>query len=410
MGSKGSSAPTQRALTPTELDLLDSQANSLDQATEVAAKQYNLSNEDREYVAQIYRGDLDPTDPRVIKEVQKRMSNIKAPTKEEWTTQKTTTSYYDDGGGKTTTTTDIFDDKGYEEAVATFERDKEALVRKVSGDLGGKGVDELLFEAVTTSKSEAGKLLDGWKAKAVEMGDTYTSSLSGISDKFKNTLQTASDNLGTADSDIYSATKGQNLAGISQAYAEAQKQAEGSLARRGLTGSGVQAGVIGSLSGAEAQQKAQALGQSYQQAIGLSDQRRQQQMGIAGQIAQTGTATAGTQYQVGLGTQTSILQNSLANQQQNIANLQLSSGVSQGVFGQSANMLAGAGSTANTTAGVAGSTASAYGQMDNQYQLAANAEAAKGSFGEQLIGSAVSAGVGGLAAGYGGAAGKAAFS
>ena len=57
MGSKGSSAPAQRALTQEELELLDSQRVSLDQATDVASKQYNLSNEDREYVAQIYRGD-----------------------------------------------------------------------------------------------------------------------------------------------------------------------------------------------------------------------------------------------------------------------------------------------------------------------------------------------------------------
>ena len=409
MGSKGgSSAPEQRALTQQELDLLDSQRVNLDQATEVASKQYNLSNEDREYVAQVYRGDLDPSDPKVVAEVQKRMSNLKPPTREEWTKQRTTTSYGNGGdiygsdsedSRTITTTEDIFDEKGYEDAVKAFNDQKETLVRQVSGDLGGKGVDELLFEAVTSSKTEAAKLLGDWKNKAIELGDTYTSQLTGISDKFKNTLQTKSDAMGTADTDMYARTKGENLAGISQAYAEARRQAEGGLARRGLSGSGVAEQGISNLYGQEAQQKAQALGQSYNQAIALSDQRRTQQMGIAGQIAQSGTATAGSIYQTGLGTQTSILQNNLANQQQNIANLQLASGVSQGIFGQSANMLAGAGSTANQTASIAGTTASAYGQMDNQYQMNMQNNAANDSGG--LMGAALSAGVGAMTGGIG---------
>ena len=402
MGSKGSSAPAQRALTQEELELLDSQRVSLDQATEVASKQYNLSNEDREYVAQIYRGDLDPSDPKVVAEVQKRMGNLKPPTKEEWTKQKTTTSSQNgifDNVINAVATKDTFDEKGYEDAVKAFNDQKETLVRQVSGDLGGKGVDELLFEAVTNSKTEAAKLLGDWQNKAIELGDTYTSQLTGISDKFKNTLQTKSDAMGTADADIYASTKGENLAGISQAYAEARRQAESGLARRGLAGSGVAEQGISNLYGQEAQQKAQALGQSYSQAIALSDQRRTQQMGIAGQIAQSGTATAGSIYQTGLGTQTSILQNNLANQQQNIANLQLASGVSQGIFGQSANMLAGAGSTANQTASIAGSTASAYGQMDNQYQMNMQNNAASDSGG--LMGAALSAGVGAMSGGIG---------
>ena len=409
MGSKGgSSAPAERALTSQELELLESQRVNLDQATEVAAKQYNLSNEDREYVAQIYRGDLDPRDPKVVAEVQNRMKNLQPPTREEFTRMKETTTYdYGmSGGSETTTRQDIFDSDSYEEALKKFQTQKDEIVRQVSSDLGTKGVDELLFEAVTNSKTEAASLLNQWKDTAIKLGDTYTSQLSGISDRFKTTLQTASDNMGTADTDLYAAAKGQNLAGISQAYAEAQKQAEGALARRGLSGSGIQAGVTGTLYGQEAQQKAQALGQSYQQAIGLSDQRRQSQIGIAGQIAQSDTATAGSIYQTGLGTQTSILQNSLANQQQNIANLQLASGVSQGIFGQSANYLNQAGATANQTASIAGNTASAYGQMDNQYQMnLQNNQAAEGD----LLGSALSAGIGAYTGGIGTGASAALF-
>lgn len=385
MGSKGGgSAPAQRALTQQELDLLDTQRYSLEQATEVAAKQFNLSNEDREYVGRIYRGDLNPDDPRVQAEVVRRLEATPRPTQEQFKHS----GFFG---------IDMPDVESYEKAVKEWEDNKEALIRKVSQELGTKGVDELLFEAIKESKGESARLLNEWEAKATELGKTYTDTLTGISDKFRTTLETKSAELGTADTDIYSRTKAQNLAGISQAYAEARKQAEGDLARRGLAGSGVQAGVTSSLLGQEAQMKGQAFGQAYEQAVGMSDARRMQQVGIAGQVAQADTATAGSIYQTGMGLATSNLQNRLANQQQYMANLQMGSGISQGIYGLSQNYLSGAGSTATQVASIAGSTASAYGQMDNQYQMQRNEMANEGG----LFGSIVSGGIGAMTGGIG---------
>lgn len=341
---KGSSAPTERPLSVEELRLYETQAKSLEQATRVAAEQFNLSKEDREYVANIYRGDVDPNDPAVKAEVARRLKETPPPVK------KPSQSAAD-----------------YANTLAAWTAERDAIVRQVSSDLGGKGVDELLFEGVKQAGGKAGELLSQWQAKSQELGDEYASTLSGLSDSFKNTLTATSEKLGTADQDILSNVTGQNLAGISQSYQEALKQAQGALSRRGLAGSGVEAGVIGSLSGQQAMAQAGALSQSYQQAIALSDQRRQQQMGIAGQIMQTGASTAGQIYQTQAGIAGQSMQNQLNLQQQNLANLQMASGVSQGVFGMSQNYLAGAGQTANQSASTAGQTAGQIGQTNMQY-------------------------------------------
>jgi len=435
MGKSGSSAPAARALTKQELDLLESQKGSLDQATEVAAKQYNLSNEDREYVAQIYRGDLDPKDPRVKEEVAKRMSELKPPSREDYITylEETSTGVsatpktqallggaVEADGATTTTTKKVFNEQEYQDAVKEFNTNRDKLVREVSSDLGTAGVDELLFKAVTGSETEAGKLLSGWETSARELGTAYTDTLTGLSDAFKTSITTAAETytgeleqakgaLGTADTDILGQQRGQSLAGISQSYQEAQKQLLAQTSQRGLAGSGIEAGALTSLLGQEAQQKAGALGQSYNQAIALSDQRRQQQLGIAGQqygvsgqlasqLQQTGAQTGGGVYQTGLGTETSVLQNQLASQQQNLANLQLASGVSQGIFGQSQNYLQQAGATAGQAASTAGSTAVGLGANAVSYANAqAQAQASQGD----LFGSILSAGVGAYTGGIG---------
>ena len=176
--------------------------------------------------------------------------------------------------------------------------------------------------------------------------------------------------MGTASADIYAQTKAQNLAGISQAYQQASKEAMGTMSRRGLAGSGVEASVLGNIAGGQASASASALNQSYQQAIEMSDQRRGQQAGIAGQMAQTGQSLAQNIYGTQSGLEGQYMQNEINLQQQGLANLQMGAGVASGTFMQAQNYLNQAGQTANSTAQVAGNTASAYGQMDNQMMMA----------------------------------------
>ena len=371
MGSKGGTSVEQRPLTAEELKLFEAQTESLDMATDIASKQFNLSKEDRAYFDKIYRGEADPNSPEVQKEVANRLKNTPKPTLEQYTEYVKTANeaqlnmyvlkelrpkyigydvgdisesaeakdpkFRDEVARKYGISTDgkKVDRESYEKAMTEWEETKNSIVKTVSQELGTKGVDEILFDAIKQSPTVMGEAFSNWETQARQLGKEYTDTLGNIGKS-----------MGTADADIYAQTKGQNLAGISQAYQEAQKQALGTLSRRGLAGSGVEAGVIGTLAGQQAQQSGIAMSKSYMDAIGLSDARRQQQLGISGQL-----------YQTNLNTETSVLQNTLNAQQQNIANLAQASGISQGVYTGAQNYLQQAGSTANQSASVAGQTA-----------------------------------------------------
>lgn len=173
MGKSSSNTTTPRQLTQVELDLLAQQEKSLKQASDVAMMQYNLSVEDRNYITGIYRGDLDPQDPQVQAELARRLEDTPAPTRDQYRTTSTS-------------------EDGYLAAMAQWETDRDALVRTISSDLGDKGIDELLFEGILNSQSEASKLLGDWTLKTEAIGGDYVGSLSGISESFKQNLLTAS--------------------------------------------------------------------------------------------------------------------------------------------------------------------------------------------------------------------------
>jgi len=417
--SKGSSGGyEERPLTAEELKFIETQDESLQQAISIAEREFNLSESDRNYMSQIYKGTLDANDPAVVAEVQSRMENLSPPTREEYISQLTTSSTSDDdgsGSGTTTTTvTDVFDDSGYEQAVKDFENNKQTIVLSVQQDLGTKGVDELLFESVRNADLESSKLLGEWETGAKELGSIYTDTLTNFSDDFKSKLSDTSSKLGTADTDIYAQTKAANLAGISQSYQEATKQAMGQLSRRGLAGSGVEANAIGNIAGQGALASSQALASSYQQAIGLSDQRRNQQLGIAGQEYQAGSATAGQVYQTDLGLSTSALQNQLTSQQQGIANLTTGSNIAAGLGGQASNLLGTAGQTA---IGAAQSSGQMFGALAGNSSVYNPAEASKtgaavsgamtGAMGGALVGAEIGSVGGPWGAAIGGAVGLA---
>jgi len=230
--SSGSSA---RPVTDEEKRLWDMQTESLKQATEVAAVQFNLSQEDRDYFNQVYRGYADVNDPKVKEEIAKRLADTPKPTREQYTKaandineaqldfymkQEMKGFDYDSGRSEPSreevaakyglgTTKTTFDEEAYNTAMATWQEQKDAVVKAVQKDMGSEGVDEMLFKAVKQAGGKTQELLNNWETTARELGNDYTSTLGNISKA-----------MGTADEDVYAQTKGQNLAGISQAYEE----------------------------------------------------------------------------------------------------------------------------------------------------------------------------------------------
>ena len=430
-GGKSSSAPAERQPTAQELELLETQSTSLEQAMKVAADQYNLSASDRDYFDKIYRGSLDKDDPKVLAEVQKRMSEIEAPVR-----------------------SDYKSDSDFERARINYDSQKEVFANIAKFELGsGDSVDTLLFDAIKSASPETKELMNTWETSARELGNDFISGMSGMSDTFKtqltkanddfiagtrdtasglsssmqsyqskyeNTAQDVSSKMGTADADILSQTTGQNLAGIATSFKQSQDQLLSTLGRRGMAGSGVEASLLGTMASGQANAQAGAINQSYMQSIQQSDARRQAQLGIAGNISATGQQTAqsiaqsqnnmyGTvgSAQQGLAGQVyntdaqnanqaygiqsqlggQVLNQNIASNQQNIANLQLASGVSQGIYGGASNMLAQAGQTSNTVAGTAGSTATSIGSTDASYKTSVmQSQAESGSAIGSLVG------------------------
>lgn len=385
MGKGSSASPAERPLSQQELDLISTQEDALKQSMDVYTKQFNLSETDRAYFDKIYRGDLDPNDPRVKEEVAKRIQDTPQPTKDQFMKAAKVSLGGDGEGvfGKISVTPEL-DQEAYDTAMKKWEEDKAKIVAAVSSELGGKGVDEALFESVMASDTKIQTAFADWQSKAQTLGTKYTDSITGISKDFTNKLTAASEAMGTANADIYAQTKGQNLAGISQSYAEARKQLEGTLAQRGMSDSGVGIGALSTSYNQEAMAKANALSASYQQAIQQSDIQRQNQLGIAGQLYNTGNQTAQTAYGVQSGLDTASLQNTLNANQQNIANLTSMSGVSQGVYGGASNYLNQSGQTAGQAAATAGSTAVGIGNTNVSWanaQTQANAAETAGMYG-----------------------------
>mgnify|MGYP000117201643 FL=1 len=394
MGKGSSASPAERPLSQEEKDLISTQEDALKQSMDVYTKQFNLSETDRAYFDKIYRGDLDPNDPKVKEEVAKRLQDTPKPTLAEYQKIVKSTST-DEYGNTTSTETRTLDQASYDAAMKTWDDNKAKIVSAVSSDLGGKGVDEALFESVMASDTKIQTAFADWQSKAQTLGTNYTDSLSGLSKDFTSKLtdttsklntdisnisqgltsglsattqkldselrakqaeldkalksgdkqlankltketQTLSSNLkteadkyglalssegtllasgltsatqsytdrmnqlsgsmGTANADVYAQTKGQNLAGISQSYAEARKQLEGTLAQRGMSDSGVGIGALSSSYNQEAMAKANATSTSYQQAIQQSDVIRQSQMGALGQVYGANTNLANQIY------------------------------------------------------------------------------------------------------------------
>jgi hypothetical protein len=378
-GGKGSTTQVQqRELSPEELKLLDTQEKALSNSIDVFNEQFNLSKEDRSYLERIYRGEADPNSPEVQKEVAERLKNVPKPSYEDYKR-----IIHKSPGGEYEHTE--YDRESYEKDMAKWEESRDSIVKQVSGELGDKGVDELLFDAVKNSDTEYGKQLQEWYDTSASLGEEYIKDISGLSGKFADKLTQASKDIstasgeyadqqdrikkvsdglstkfkdidisktklnkeriqtfkqtskvqdiqkdlqdqsksvgeiakkygmqeeeiqniqkdfkesstgireqlgditskmGTADEDVLAQRTGAEMAGISQAYQESRKQLEATMARRGISDSGVEAQALSSNLEAEAMQKAQGFSKAYTGAIQQSDARRMAQAQNLGQ-------------------------------------------------------------------------------------------------------------------------------
>ena len=358
-----SSGSSQREVTPEERRLWDAQKNNLDSLTKIAEEQYNLSAEDRSYYEKVFREGSDTEAKSALAKLKSQIT------------------------GTTVNAEDIKD----------------------------VSIDSLLRDTILNSTPEfqeaANKVVESnntltqkYGADVTGLSKSFSDSLNQYTTNYQQELQTAKGQMGTANEDVLSRVQGSAQAGISSSYQEARKQLESTLARKGLSGSGVEANILSQNYQQEALAKSQAAVQARTQAIQESDAIRQQQLALAGQSYQAGVSGLQTGYNANLGAIQNVYGVTTANdlqnyQLRNAATLQGISGLTQvaqagqGLYAGSQNYLAQAGASSGQAASIAGSSASSLASVNSQYELAQQQQKAQGL-----------AGIGSLVGTLGGAA------
>ena len=363
MGKSSGSSTTQRAVTEEEKALWDSQKTNLDSLTKIAEEQYNISEEDRSYYEKVFREGTDT-------EAKTALAKLKS----------------------TITGTEVSADS----------------IKDVS-------IDSLLRDTILTATPEFAEsankfiasqetLTKNYGAEVTGLSSAFSKSIEGFTNKYSNELQNISDTMGTANKDILATQTGTSMAGISSGYAEARKQLESTLARKGLTGSGVEANILSQNYQQEAMNKASAGVSAYNTAVTQSDAQRTAQAQILGQQYQTNTSGLGTAYNANLGATQNVYGVASANDLQNYnvsnaATLQGIAGLTQiaqagtGVYSGAANYLQGASATAGQAASTAGSSAVGVANANQAYyQSNLSADAASSSGIGSLVGTMAMAG------------------
>lgn len=282
--------------------------------------------------------------------------------------------------------------------------------------LQGKGLEDIIRDTMVAAPAQfqqeaenfiqtTGELADKFNVETTLNTQAATQALTDAGYEYQTELGTVKEQLGTIDQKLLAQETGAVTAGISTAFSEAQKSLQGQLARRGLAGSGVEAGAVGNLATQEALAKFGALSQARVSARGLSDQIRLQRLGIAGQqfgaASQTAQGIYGLQqgatqsrFQTGATQAGNILNTRTAATQQGLGTLQQAQGAAQGQFWQGTNVLGQAGQSFGTAAAGFGNQA-ALQQQKSLAEYQAEVDQALGT--NEAIGTAVGQTLGGLA-------------
>lgn len=332
-----SSGSSTRAVTAEEKALWDSQKTNLDSLTKIAEEQYNISEEERSYYEQVFREGTDT-------EAKTALAKLKS----------------------TITGTEVSADSIKDVSIDSLLRDTILTATPEFAESANKFI---------ASQEE---LTKNYGAEVTGLSSAFSKSIEGFTNKYSNELQNISDTMGTANKDILATQTGTSMAGISSGYAEARKQLESTLARKGLAGSGVEANILSQNYQQEAMNKASAGVSAYNTAVAQSDAQRTAQAQILGQQYQTNTSGLGTAYNANLGATQNVYGVTSANDLQNYnvsnaATLQGISGLTQiaqagtGVYSGAANYLQGASATAGQAASTAGSSATGLANVNQAY-------------------------------------------
>jgi len=327
MGGKKSKSTTQRILQPEEKELLNTQADNLSTLTRIAEETYDLSNSERDYYDKVFR---EGTDTDAKEALAKLKSKITGQTVDP------------------------------------------ASIKDVS-------IDSLLRDTLLTASPEFQTAALKFTEANAQLSEKYGSDVTGVSKAFADTARSYTANYadeikaikektGGIDTEILSRETGAATAGISTAYAEARKQMQADLARRGLAGTGVDAQVMQNLYSQEAMAKGaagvQARTTAFQQTqdalrsqAGLSGSMLQGQM--AGEQAAYGAEASGIQNVYGVTSAQRLQDYGIQNAAvlQGIGSLQQVAQAGQGVYAGSQNYIGQATTAAGSAAATAGSTA-----------------------------------------------------
>lgn len=342
---------TERAATPQEQALWQQQADNMESLTRIAEEQFNLSQEDRQYYEDVFRNGTDTQAKEAIAKLQSQIT-------------------------------------GQPISAAS---------------ITGVNMDTLLRDTILSATPE-------FKAAATQFIDTntklseqYGKDVSGLSQQFSQgikdlttnysaDLQALKSQTGTIDQAVLSRETGAALAGTSQAFAEARKGLEATIAQRGLAGSGIEATLLSNAYQQEAMAKISGQYQARQSALQISEAMRQQQAqyGQAQYAAELGSLGQGYQAEAnavqnvyGVANQAALqnYQQTQASYLQQIAAMSQGAAAGAGIYTGSQNYLAGASQSSAAGAQAAGSAAVGLAGVNAQYATdmqQANASASEG--------------------------------
>jgi len=139
--------------------------------------------------------------------------------------------------------------------------------------------------------------------------DKYNQGLSGAFGGYDQRSRNLLGKMGTTDKDTHARYKGQHYAGLDTGFGEASDDLQSSLARRGMSSSGVGAKAMGDLSQDRMRAGAQAGVSAHEGAINRSDITRGQQLAGEDRLYGAETSNLGNLFGAGVGNANSLFGN-----------------------------------------------------------------------------------------------------
>lgn len=255
--------------------------------------------------------------------------------------------------------------------------------------------------AISSFNSTAENMTNNLNNQSNTLTGNTRNSLNNAYQNYNQDMQNYSNNMGQADQDIHTRNRGQAYAGLDSGFGDASNELQASLARRGMSNSGVGAKAMGDLSQDRMRAGAEAGVNAYTSAIDMSDSRRQNRMNTRGNLYgaeqgnlnndyQMGMANLGQNYGNSMAVRGQALQNTLNNNQQRIGNLMGYAQLGRGMAGMSQNYLQQAGSGYTNIGGQAGQTAIGIGGLNNSYNSTMQqAQSSNNAKGGEALGTAI---------------------